>query len=311
MSRLLVVAGKGGVGKTTVTAALARASADRGMRVLVVSLDGRPGLATLLGGHPDAGATYDGDVVAAGLGPDQRGSIHLRTISASEALQDYLATQGLARLAKRLVSTGVVDVVASAAPGIDDLLVLGKIKHLVSLTGPDGPHDLIIADGPAAGHALSLFRSPAAMAETVRGGPIRSQAIEVDQMLRDPSRCRVVLVTLPESTPVSETLETAAVLTAEIGTMLAPMVVNGFDSSPEIDQLVSNGRLPEGNLAEAARFRSRRCAVHRRELDRLTATTDAAVLTLPHLAKAGLDSADVRTLAEALAGSVVDREAED
>jgi len=110
---------------------------------------------------------------------------------------------------------------------------------------------------------------------------------------------------------VSETLETAAVLTAEIGTTLAPMVVNGFDSSPEIDQLVSNGRLPEGNLAEAARFRSRRCAVHRRELDRLTATTDAAVLTLPHLAKAGLDSADVRTLAEALAGSVVDREAED
>jgi len=300
MSRLLVVAGKGGVGKTTVTAALARASADRGLRVLVVSLDGRPGLAALLGGRPDAGATYEGDVLAAGLGPERRGSIHLRTLSASEALQDYLATQGLARLAKRLVSTGVVDVVASAAPGIDDLLLLGKIKHLVGLAGPDGPHDLIVADGPAAGHALSLFRSPAAMAETVRGGPIRSQAIEVQQMLRDPNRCRVVLVTLPESTPVSETLETASMLTDEIGTTLAPMVVNGFDSAPDIDALVVADRLPAGQLGDAARFRARRCAVHRRELDRLTAATDVDVLTLPHLARAGLGAADVRTLATAL-----------
>ena len=128
-----MVAGKGGVGKTTVTAAMARASADLGLRVLVVTLNSRQGLSELLGGAPTDGSGYDGTTISSGLGPKKTGSILLRSLTASDALQDYLATQGLALLAKRLVSTGVVGVVASAAPGIDDLLVLGKLKHLVGI----------------------------------------------------------------------------------------------------------------------------------------------------------------------------------
>jgi anion-transporting ArsA/GET3 family ATPase len=307
-AKLVVVAGKGGVGKTTVTAVLANAAADQGLRVLVVTLDDRPGLDVLLGGAPGDGATYDGDVVAVGRGESGRGSIHLRTLSASEALQDYLATQGLARLAKRLVSTGVVDVVASAAPGIDDLLVLGKIKHLVGLAGSDGPHDLVIVDGPAAGHALSLLRSPASIATTVRGGPLRSQAIEIRDLLRDPQRSRLVLVTLPESTPVSELLETMEQITSDdsrhvndIGMALGPVVVNGVDHAPEIEELVARGAAPDGDLGDAARYRATRCAVHRREVARLTEALGTSPILLPHIARSGLTHDDVRYLAEIVA----------
>lgn len=299
-----MVAGKGGVGKTTVTAVLATAAADAGLRVLVVTLDGRPGLASLFGAGASAGSTYEGDLVATGRGRSKTGSIRLRTLSAGEALQDYLATQGLARIAKRLVSTGVVDVVASAAPGIDDLLVLGKIKHLVGLAGPNGPHDLVIADGPAAGHAISFLRSPSAMATTIRGGPLRSQAIEIDAMLRDESRSRVVLVTLPETTPVNELLETADSLTREVGVALAPVVVNGLDRADDIEQIVAQGHALGDDFGDAARFRAARCAVHRREANRLVERLGTTPIQLPHLATAGLTARDVTKLASDLARQV-------
>lgn len=302
MSRLLVVAGKGGVGKTTVTAVMARASADSGLRVLVVTLDSRTGLSELLGGRATDGTTYDGTTIHTGLGPNGTGSIHLRTVTASEALQDYLATQGLARLAKRLVATGVVGVVSSAAPGIDDLLVLGKIKHLVGLTGPDGEHDLIVVDAPAAGHALSFLQSPKAMATTIRGGPLRSQAIEVQQMLTDPDRCRVLMVTLPETTPVNEMLETTELLRESVGVAFAPVVVNNVDIATDVEQLVAAGGLPAGALGEAAAYRAERSALHRRAIDRITADGLDDVITLPHVATASMSADDVTMLADQLRG---------
>lgn len=304
MSRMLVVAGKGGVGKTTVTAVMARASADLGLRVLVVTLDSREGLGELLGGSPDAGSEYEGTLIASGLGPTKTGSILLRTLTASEALQDYLGTQGLARLAKRLVSTGVVDVVASAAPGIDDLLVLGKLKHLVGIAGPEGDHDLIIVDGPAAGHAISFLQSPAAMAKTISGGPLHSQANEVLAMLHDPEKCRVIMVTLPETTPVNELVETTALLTETVGVHFGPVVINGVDQAPDITALVAKDQLPDGDLGDAARYRASRCAMHAHAVERVNQLVATGSISLPHIASAGLSAGDVKTLAKALSSEL-------
>jgi len=308
MSRLLVVAGKGGVGKTTVTAVMARASADSGLRVLVVTLDSRTGLSELLGGRATDGTTYDGTTIHTGLGPNGTGSIHLRTITASEALQDYLATQGLARLAKRLVASGVVGVVSSAAPGIDDLLVLGKIKHLVGLTGPNGEHDLILVDAPAAGHAISFLQSPRAMATTIRGGPLRSQAIEVQQMLTDPDKCRVLMVTLPETTPVNEMLETTESLRESVGVSFAPVVVNNVDVAVDMEALVAagestaRGSLPTDDLMRAAEYRAERSALHRTTIERVGQISHD-VITLPHVATASMDHDDVVVLADLVRGA--------
>ena len=301
---MLVVAGKGGVGKTTVTAVMARASADLGLRVLVVTLDSREGLGELLGGSPDAGSEYEGTLIASGLGPTKTGSILLRTLTASEALQDYLGTQGLARLAKRLVSTGVVDVVASAAPGIDDLLVLGKLKHLVGIAGPEGDHDLIIVDGPAAGHAISFLQSPAAMAKTISGGPLHSQANEVLAMLHDPEKCRVIMVTLPETTPVNELVETTALLTETVGVHFGPVVINGVDQAPDITALVAKDQLPDGDLGDAARYRASRCAMHAHAVERVNQLVATGSISLPHIASAGLSAGDVKTLAKALSSEL-------
>jgi arsenite/tail-anchored protein-transporting ATPase len=200
-ARVVVVAGKGGVGKTTVTAVIARAASDAGRRVLVVELDGKPALAELI---PDI------DVLA---------------ISAPEALDEYLRDHGFARIAKRLNRTGVIDVVGTAAPGIDDIVVLGKIKQLER----SGDFDLIVVDGPAAGHAITFLMSAAGLADAVSSGPVRAQADDVLELLHDPERCQVVLVTLPETTPVNEVVETAFALEDQVGVQLGPVVVNGVD----------------------------------------------------------------------------------
>jgi anion-transporting ArsA/GET3 family ATPase len=280
-ARVVVVAGKGGVGKTTVTAVLARGAADLGRRVLVVELDGKPTLAQLL--------------------PD----LDVRTISAPDALDEYLREHGFARVASRLASTGVIDVVGTAAPGIDDVVVLGKIKQLER----SGEWDVIVVDGPAAGHAITFLTSAAGLADAARGGPVRSQATAVLELLHDPARCQVVLVTLPETTPVNELVETAFALEDTAGVQLGPVVVDQVDTGtplPEADDpavLEALAALPAEDraaLEDAARFRRDRRAMEREELARLTATVPLPQVHLPALPVAGLTADDVAELARSL-----------
>ena len=113
------MAGKGGVGKTTVTAALATAAARTGASVLIVEVEGKSGLASCLGTPP---LEYE-EVQA-------RPGLRARTLTPDQALLEYLEDRGLRRVSKRLVSSGALDVVATAVPGMKDILVLGKVKQL-------------------------------------------------------------------------------------------------------------------------------------------------------------------------------------
>ena len=141
-----------------------------------------------------------------------------RTLTPDEALLDYLHDHGLSRISKRLVSSGALDVVATAAPGIKDILILGKVKQLERA----GDADLLVLDAPAAGHAITFLQSARALLDTVRVGPINAQARDVLEMLTDHERCRVVLVTLPEETPVNELVDTAFSLEDRVGVGLGP-----------------------------------------------------------------------------------------
>ena len=266
-ARVAVVAGKGGVGKTTVTAVLARAAIRRGLRVLVVELDGKPTLDDLLPG------------------------VEVQHLSASAALGEYLDTHGLSRVTKRLASSGIIDVVATASPGIDDIVVLGKVKQLER----SGQYDLVIVDGPAAGHAITFLLAAKGMLATVRGGPIAAQATDVAEMLADPARCQVVLVTLPETTPVNEVVETAAALRDRVGVHLSPVVVNAVDEGPLLDLDAA----PEGSaMRGAAEFRNARRALHATEQARLTDELDLPQLTLPVVPGSVLDAAAIDHLAD-------------
>src|SRR5579864_8751970 len=191
-TRVLIVAGKGGVGKTTVSAALARMAAMHGLSTLIVEVEGKGGLPAVFG-HTDP-LTYEEMVLSAGGGPGGASDVRARTLTPDSALIEYLEDHGMRRISRRLASSGALDVVATAAPGIKDILVLGKVKQLER----SSTADLIVIDAPAAGHAVTFLMSANGLLDEVTVGPIRAQALDVIELLTDPRRCQVMLVTLPE-----------------------------------------------------------------------------------------------------------------
>lgn len=312
-SHVIIVAGKGGVGKTTVAAALARATAGRGLRTLIIELEATSGLAAAFGQsqvlsyHESLLEPVDpdgsGDAGAEGPG---RAEIRGRVLTPDDALLDYLADHGLRRVAKRLMSSGAAEVIATAVPGVRDILVLGKVKQLERAEAAD----VIIVDAPAAGHAITFLTSAAGLLDSARGGPVRSQAAEVVEMLSDPSRCQVILVTLPEETPVNEAVETAYKLEDRVGISLGPVVVNGLyprleglDVDPLAAAAAAGVTLGDGQavaLREAAAFRGRRQRLQSDQVRRLAEALPLPQVSLPYLFTTSTGVAQSVTLADAL-----------
>lgn len=295
-SRVLIVAGKGGVGKTTVSAALARMGALAGLTTLIVEIEGKSGLGAAFGRSDPL--TYDEVVLSPGGGPDGAADVRARTLTPDDALLEYLEDHGMRRVSKRLVQTGALDVVATAVPGIKDILVLGKIKQLER----SSPADLIIVDAPAAGHAVTFLTSASGLLDAVRVGPIRTQAQDVVDLLSDPARCQVLLVTLPEETPVNEVVDTAFKLEDRVGVALAGVVVNGV--YPPLAGLSPEAAGEDRALADAARFRLGREQLQREQVARLSEALPLPQLALPFLFTTEVGPAEVDELARALAGAV-------
>jgi anion-transporting ArsA/GET3 family ATPase len=308
-SSVMIVAGKGGVGKTTVTAAMARMAARGGLSVLIVELEGKSGLTSALG-HPEL-LTYDEVVLSpAGSRTDGGGpmaEIRARTLTPDDALLEYLVDHGLRRVSKRLVNSGALDVVATAVPGIRDILILGKVKQLERTRRAD----VILVDAPAAGHAITFLTSAQGLLDSARVGPIRTQAADVVDLLSDATRCQVVLVTLPEETPVNETVETAFALEDRVGASLGPVIVNGIyphldhlETDPEQAAAAAGITLGSGEadaLRAAAEFRRRREEVQAEQVTRLADGLPLPQLWLPHLFTTDIGLREIDQLADALA----------
>jgi anion-transporting ArsA/GET3 family ATPase len=310
--RVTIVAGKGGVGKTTAAATLALAASRLGISALLIDIDGKSTIPGLFGVDS---AGYDEVVLHPGGGGT--GEIRARSLTPDDALIEYLEDHGLRRISKRLTSSGALDMVATATPGIRDVLVLGKIKQLERA----GAAEAIIVDAPAAGHAISFLRSAEGLLDAVSVGPIETQAREVRNLLADPRRCQVLLVTLPEETPVNELIETAYSLEDRVGVALAPILVNGV--YPDLPGLSVD---PEAAAAEAGvilepdearrlsiavRFRRERRALQQAQLDRLATDLPLEQMKLPFLFTADLNRRDLEVLADHLVdaiGALPDRE---
>jgi anion-transporting ArsA/GET3 family ATPase len=314
-SRVHMVAGKGGVGKTTITAALALAASRLGLSVLIVEIEGKAGLTSMFGrpplGYDDVELVTPDGALADGR---RAGRVRARSLTADGALLEYLADHGLARVARRMIDTGVVEVVTRGAPGMKDILLLGKIKQLERA----GEADVILVDTPASGHAVTFLRSPRGLLDAVRIGPINHQAHSVLNMLTDPARCQVLLVTLAEETPVNETIETAFSLEDDVGVKLGPIVVNGLLPPVDLPDDVAVAAAAVGAhptaalrdaLASAARFRLDRAAMQTAQVARLSAGLPLPLLRVAHRFGTGLGPDDLRSMAdelgEGLAGSVV------
>lgn len=297
-SRVVIVAGKGGVGKTTVTAALALAATRAGLSVLICEIEGKSGL-TAAYGQPDL--NYEEVELAPGL--------QARTLSPDAALVDYLESHGMKRISKRLATSGALDVVATAVPGMKDILVLGKVKSLEQLPAAD----LIVVDAPAAGHAISFLLSAQGLLDAVRVGPIRKQATDVVELLTDPARCQVMLVTLPEETPVNELVETAYAIEDRAGVALGPIIVNGCipNLGPATDDdvfadLTAMG-CDDATIAaaqQAAAFRARRHASQEVQRARLREALALPQINLPQLFTAQIGPDELAQLADAFADGI-------
>ena len=309
-ARLFIVAGKGGVGKTTVSAALARMASSAGLRTLLIEIEGRSGLAGLFG--VTRPLDYHETVLLAGAG-----EVRARTLTPDDALVEYLDDHGMRRVSRRLSRNGMIDVVATAVPGIKDILVLGKVKQLERAGAANGPHglpDLIVVDAPAAGHAVTFLQSAHGLLDAVRVGPIRKQAQDVADLLGDPDRTQVLLVTLPEETPVNELVETAYALEDRVGIKLAPVVVNGMypaldglDADPVAAAAAAGAALAAGEaeaLRRAADFRLERQEIQARQVARLAGALPLPQLHLPYVFSDHLGAAELGSLASALAEEV-------
>jgi anion-transporting ArsA/GET3 family ATPase len=311
-ARLLIVAGKGGVGKTTVTAAVARLAARTGRDALIIDVERKSGLGAMFGNTEPL--TYQ-EVVLAEAGAPGEGEVRARTLTSDDALLEYLVDHGMLRISKRLTSSGALDVVATAAPGIKDILVLGKVKQLerASAAGAEGAADFLVLDAPAAGHAFTFLASAQALLDAVNVGPIRAQAADVLELLSDPTRCQVMLVTLPEETPVNEVVETAFKLEDHVGVHLTPIIVNGLYSVLDLDIDPAKAAAEAGvpitdaeveSLRRAAAFRMHRQGLQAEQTRRLAEALPLGQIHLPFLFTTDLGAAEVDTLADALAAQL-------
>jgi anion-transporting ArsA/GET3 family ATPase len=179
-----------------------------------------------------------------------------------------------------------------------------------------GAADLVILDAPAAGHAITFLLSARGLLDAVKVGPINAQAREVLEMLTDASRCQVVLVTLPEETPVNELVDTAYHLEDRVGVSLGPVVVNGL--VPAIDGMevavpaaarlagVELSRSETEALEAASAFRAERRALQAEQLARLDEALPLPQLHLPHLPATDLGGAELDLLTAALTAAIED-----
>src|SRR5688572_7282641 len=252
-------------------------AAQAGLTTLIVEVEGKSGLGSAFGRRQPL--TYEEVTLAPGGGPEGAADVRARTLTPDDALIEYLVDHGMKRVSKRLASSGAIDVVATAVPGIKDILVLGKVKSLER----SNDAELILLDAPAAGHAVTFLMSAHGLLDAVRVGPIRSQAQDVIELLTDAQRCQILLVTLPEETPVNEVVETAFKLEDRVGVSLAGVVVNGL--YPDVDGLDADpGDVPGAeDLRAAAAFRTARHELQTAQVARLADALPLPQMHLPFL----------------------------
>ncbi len=231
--RFLVLSGKGGVGRTTVAAAIARAAAAVGRRVLIAQTDAVERLGKMLGRPGPIGSTVTN--IAPG--------IDAVNMTPKESLHQYaLLVLKYEAVYRALFASRAVRGFLSAIPGLDAYAMLGKAWwHTTEVRGDDhradpraavagGPprpkYDLVILDGPASGHAIAMLKIPGAIIDAAPAGPLVKDARALRDLLSDPNRTALVVVTRPEELPASETRELVSAARRDLHIALGPVIVN-------------------------------------------------------------------------------------
>ena len=263
---LLVVTGKGGVGKTTVASVLASLSAAAGSRTLLLEVDPRENAHQMLGIAPSGG-----EVAEVGSG------FWLQNLRPRDVLDRIVRDRvKLSVVSRRVIRSPVYQQFAEGCPGLEELAILGHaLRCLKGEVMARHRVERVVLDAPATGHGISLLAAPELVADAIASGPIGRLAAELSEFVRDPDRCGVVAVTAAEEMPTDETLELLEALRDRlhrrpemvVANGLYPAVPDGFDPTDPVDRLWVDRR-----------------AVNERELSRLRSRWDGALPELPRLA---------------------------
>ena len=218
--RLLIVSGKGGVGKSSVAAALAIGLADQGKRVLLAETENRQAIASLFGRGP---LGYQEKLL---LRRESGGEVHGIAIDPAGALLDYLDMfYGLRSAGSILERIGAVSFISNVAPGLRDILLTGKACEAVRRkSGDTWAYDVVVLDAPPTGRITRFLNVTAEVVGIVKVGPIKQQANWVSEVLHS-DQTGILLVTTPEEMPIRETLEASDQL-REMKFRLAGVIVN-------------------------------------------------------------------------------------
>jgi anion-transporting ArsA/GET3 family ATPase len=281
--RFLFVTGKGGTGKTTVTAAIALRLAERGQRVLCAMCQARERLSSLLGGPPI------GEQVI-----EVRPGISAVNMNPDSALEEYgHMVLKLRAFYRAVFENHLVRAFFRATPGLNEWAMLGKAWYHTTEKRSDGSwkYDTVIVDAPATGHGLDMLRGPKVIVDVAPPGLLRREASRAWKLFSDPSHAGIVVVTLPEEMPVTETFDLLETIQGELKLPIAQVVVNGVLPallSPQERAALLAGppralSTPgEEGLAAGAR-RARRESIQKENLDRLRARMTEAMSELPYL----------------------------
>lgn len=305
--RLLIVSGKGGVGKSTVSAALGVLAARYGRKTLIVELAGQESMATLL-----EGKSVGYEIV------ERRPGLYSMSVTPEASMQDYLVRELHSKLLYQLTfKNRFVAPFVAAVPGLEDLISIGKVMDLERSVDKKGnPHwDLIVVDAPATGQGLNLLRVPKAMMDMTISGPFYRNTKLIYDLLADHSRTALSLVTLPEEMPVNETIETYRQLRNQLGLDVRYLFVNHLRKQPfstleqeALPGLVSRGPAPGAAYSRGVRAVlgsaleiSRRAELERRYVARLEENIPLPTISLPALPIRNMGPAEVDSLADVLA----------
>ncbi len=299
--RLLFVTGKGGVGKSTVAAALGLRAARLGRRTIVAELGARGDIERMFGARRASAAERE---LAPGL--------FTVAIDPRRALEEYLADQLPTRaLADLLGASRTFAYLTAATPGLRELLCIGKVWELAQprrRTGGARAYDLVILDAPATGHGIALLAAPGTFARAAQVGPIARQGARIHATLADPAVTGVVAVCAPNETAVSETLDTRARLSAELGLDPGRVVLNALHprrfaprDTARLEAALTEGPAPaERDAVELALASTDRTRSEKTQLDRLRRALGERPITLPFVYADEVGPAELERLGDDL-----------
>lgn len=269
LRQLLVVTGKGGVGKTIIAAALGSMLADLGRRVLLLEVDPRENLHQVFDVPPSGG-----EIVRLGA------HLSLQNLQPRQVIEDMVRQHlHLDILARRVTSSAVFQHFIEGAPGLKEVAVLSQAERMVSRHGRSAPRfDVVVLDAPATGHGISMLQAPQLVSEVIERGPIGAQARQLAAFIDDRRRTDVVTVTLAEEMPAQEALELRDALEEQVGRTPELLVVNAM--YPPFPDVAVNFSATDQFLLRLWRERRK---VNEREIERLRASWKVPMIQISML----------------------------